>query len=355
MRASRRDVATTTAFSSVNNLAIAAGTAVILAVGGQRVLDGHISPGDLLVFVAYMRTIQNAANGILTTYGGMRRAWASLDRVFEVMDVDDGIRDRPGAVSVPRRTSGQATGRITFDSVSFGYDPDRLTLTNINLDITAGQTVALVGRTGAGKSTLVSLIPRFFDPTTGTVAYDGTDLRNLRLTSLRNRVSLVLQDPFLLPLTIGENIAYGRPDAPTTRIIAAAKAANAHDFITALPDGYETTVGEHGATLSGGERQRISIARALLKNAPVLILDEPTSALDTHTETALLEALKRLMAGRTTFIIAHRLSTIRTADLICVLDNGRIIETGTHQQLLHNQGPYHSLQTATAELGAETP
>ena len=214
--------------------------------------------------------------------------------------------ERPGAVSVPSTNIRTSHRPNHLRQRQLRYDPNRLTLTNINLDITAGQTVALSDDTGAGKSTLVSLIPRFFDPTTGTVAYDGTDLRNLRLTSLRNRVSLVLQDPFLLPLTIGENIAYGRPDAPTTRIIAAAKAANAHDFITALPDGYETTVGEHGATLYRRRAPTHLHRPSPPKKRPGPTPRQPTSALDTHTETALLEALKRLMAGRTTFIIAHR-------------------------------------------------
>jgi ATP-binding cassette subfamily B protein len=237
--------------------------------------------------------------------------------------------------------------------VVFGYEPDRPVLKGVDLEALPGQTVAIVGASGAGKSTLVSLIPRFADPWSGRVSIDGTDVSGVSLASLRSQISVVLQESFLFPTSVADNIAYGRPDATRAEIRAAARAANAEEFITALPDGYDTVVGERGATLSGGERQRIAIARALLKDAPVLILDEPTSALDAASEAALLDALERLMAGRTTFVIAHRLSTIRGADRIAVLQDGRISEIGTHDQLLAAGGVYGNL--VKLQLGGGAP
>jgi ATP-binding cassette subfamily B protein/subfamily B ATP-binding cassette protein MsbA len=234
-------------------------------------------------------------------------------------------------------------GHVRFKAVSFGYEPSRPVLHDISFEALPGETIAIVGSTGAGKSTLVSLLPRFYDPSGGSVTIDEYDLRDVTINSLRQQIAIVLQESFLFPISIAENIAYGRPNATIEEIMDAARAANAHQFIERLPEGYETMIGERGATLSGGERQRIAIARALLKNAPILILDEPTSALDTETEHMLLQALERLMQGRTTFIIAHRLSTIRNADRIVVLDNGRIIEAGSHKQLLDAGGAFASL------------
>ncbi len=236
-------------------------------------------------------------------------------------------------------------GHVHLENVVFGYAPDRAVLQRVSLEVLPGQVIAVVGATGAGKTTLVSLVPRFFDPWEGRVTVDGHDLRDVQVKSLRDQVALVLQEPFLFPLTLAENIAYGRPEASREEIAAAAKAANIHDFIERLPLGYDTMVGERGATLSGGERQRLSIARAFLKNAPILILDEPTSALDAFTEKLLLEALQHLMKGRTTLIIAHRLSTIRNADRIVVLHEGKVVENGTHQELLGLAGHYAQLHT----------
>jgi ATP-binding cassette subfamily B protein/subfamily B ATP-binding cassette protein MsbA len=283
-----------------------------------------------------------------------------MDRAVEMLEAEQEVVDGPGA-----RPLVSAHGWLRLEQVSFGYQPGRPALRNVSLEVRPGQTVALVGPSGAGKSTLVSLVPRFFDPWAGRVLVDGQDVRELQLRSLRTQVALVLQEPFLFPLSIADNIAYGQPSASRAEIEAAARAANAHTFVERLPQGYDTLVGERGATLSGGERQRLAIARALLKDAPILILDEPTSALDAETEGQLLEALERLMVGRTTLLIAHRLSTIRHANSIVVLDDGAIVERGTHPQLMAAHGRYahfYHLQMRGAEpepgielTGAQAP
>jgi ATP-binding cassette, subfamily B, bacterial len=316
--------------------ATAAGTAGILWIGTRHALDGQLTVGGILVFLSYLGSLYGPLNSLMYTSSTIQGAAGSARRVLEVLEADREVKDRPGAGPLP-----PARGHVRFDNVIFGYEPDRPVLRGISLEVPPGQTVAIVGPTGAGKSTLVSLVPRFFDPWAGRVTVDGRDVRDVHVKSLRAQVALVLQESFLFPLTIAENIAYGRPHASRAEIEAAARAANAHAFIEQLPAGYDTLVGERGATLSGGERQRLSIARALLKDAPILILDEPTSALDAETESLLLEALRRLMHGRTTLIIAHRLSTIRGADWIVVLRDGMVTEAGTHQDLLAQSGSYH--------------
>jgi ATP-binding cassette subfamily B protein/subfamily B ATP-binding cassette protein MsbA len=311
-------------------------------VGAEHVLAGAISIGTILVFISYLGSLYSPIHDVSHSGGTISESLGSALRLVEVLDARADVEDRRGAL-----TLAGVRGEVVFEDVSFGYEPGRPVLREVSLSASPGEVVAIVGPTGAGKSTLVGLLPRFFDPDQGRVLLDGHDLRELRLRQVRDSVSLVLQESFLFPFSIAENIGYGRPGATRQQIIQAARAANAHQFISALPDGYDTVLGERGATLSGGERQRIAIARALLKDAPVLILDEPTSALDAETEQSLLQALDRLMAGRTTLIIAHRLSTIRKADQILVLRNGHIAERGRHQDLINTAGHYahmHNIQ-----------
>ncbi len=338
-------------YNLMNGLITTCGHAVVLFVGGQRVLSGSLTVGGLVVFMAYVQSLQGAFRELLGIYGSLKAAEAGMDRVFEILESEERVPELPGAVALPIGTQGQR-GHISFERVTFGYRADQPVLSYINLDVRRGETIALVGPTGAGKTTLVSLIPRFFDPWEGRVTFDGVDLRQLRLQDLRQQIALMLQEPFLLPLTVAENIAYGRPGASREEVVAAAVAANADEFIGRLPQGYDTPIGERGATLSGGQRQRLAIARALLKDAPVLILDEPTAALDARTEGVLLEALARLMAGRTTFVVAHRLSTIRNADRIVVMKAGRLVEVGTHEELFSLGGEYHYLYS-TQQLMSE--
>ena len=278
---------------------------------------------------------------MMYTLSTIQAATGSARRVLEVMETEREIVDKPGAVPIV-----SVRGQVQIEGVTFGYDPDHPVLRGISLEVQPGESVALVGATGAGKTTLVGLLPRFFDPWQGQVRLDGRDLRDVTLKSLRSQIAIVLQEPFLFPLTIAENIAYGRLHATMDEIETAARDARAHEFIMELPEGYQTLIGERGATLSVGQRQRLSIARALLKNAPILILDEPTSALDAETEQLLMEALERLMAQRTTFIIAHRLSTVRRASRIVFLKDGVVAETGTHQELLARGGLYAGFYTA---------
>jgi len=317
----------------------AVGTAAILLFGALEVMRGTQTVGSLLVFLAYLASLYAPMETMASVGSAFAQASGRARRVFDVLDSEEVVEERPGAVDL-RKLPETGVGEVRFEHVTVGYEAGRPVLQDISLRARPGEVVAFVGRTGAGKSTLVSLLPRFLDPWEGRVTVGGQDIRDLTLSSLRSQIGLVLQDAFLLPLSVADNIAYGRPDATREEIVAAARAANADEFIRALPDGYDTVLGERGATLSGGQSQRLSIARALLKDAPILILDEPTSALDAETEALLLSALKRLVAGRTTFIIAHRLSTIRHADQIILLDQGRIAERGSHGELLSADGAY---------------
>jgi ATP-binding cassette, subfamily B, bacterial len=348
VRAERRTIGLAGLNKLVAESVTTLGYAAVLLIGARQVLAGHLTVGGLLVFLAYVTILQTSLVAFAAVYPALQELRPQTRRVCEVLDADPDlpeIASRPGS----RRIEG-VRGAISFDDVSFGYEPARPVLRNISFEVPAGATVAIVGPTGAGKSTLAGLLLRFFDPEGGAISFDGQDLRALPLADVRAQVSLVTQETFLFPTTVADNIAYGRPGATRTDIENAARAAHAADFITALPDGYDTIVGERGASLSGGERQRIAIARALLKDAPIVVLDEPTSALDTVTEAGVLAALDVLTTGRTTLVIAHRLASARAADQIVVLNSGVIAQMGTHQQLLAVPGLYADMH---ALLGAD--
>jgi ATP-binding cassette, subfamily B, bacterial len=333
-------------FKVLMGLTTAVATAGILYVGGQRALAGSLSIGAILVFLAYLGSLYAPLEALMYAPSTIQGAAGAARRVLEILETKPEVVEAHGAVALRKRVRGE----VHLENVVFGYEPDRPVLKGMELVASPGETIALVGATGAGKSTTAALVPRLYDPWSGRVLLDGHDVRSLTLKALRSQVAVVLQEPFLFPMTIGENIAYGRPRASRTEIEAAARAAGAHSFIEQLPEGYDTLVGERGATLSGGERQRMAIARAFLKDAPVLVLDEPTSALDAATEAALVEALRRLTHGRTTIVIAHRLSTIRHADRIVVVADGRVAETGSHEELVRAGGLYHTLHAT--QLGA---
>ena len=327
---------------------VACGTSLVLWYGARMVLNGTLSPGSLVLFLAYLNKMYKPMQDLSKMTDSYARAVVGYERIQEILQAEKDVSDIRGAKPAPR-----FRGLIEFEHVTFGYDESRPVVSDLSFRIEPGQTAALVGPTGAGKTTIIGLIPRFYDATSGVVKIDGQDVRSFRLKTLREQISFVLQDTMLFHGPLWHNIAYGRPDASRADILKAAEMANADEFIQKLPQGYDTMVGERGVTLSGGQRQRIAIARALIRNTPLLILDEPTSDLDAASEKLVFDALDRLMKGRTSIVIAHRLSTIRNADAIFVIDDGRILESGKHEQLLHNGGMYAelcALQFGTAEV-----
>lgn len=317
------------------DLLAATGLAIVMGYGATRVLAGELTTGDLLVFFAYVTNLYSPMKALARFSTMFNRASIAAERIVEVLNVQREVADNASARPAPR-----FRGRIEFHEISFEYETGRPILSQINLVIAPGEKIAIVGATGAGKSTLVGLIPRLFDPTYGEVLIDGEDIRNYQVQSLREQISLVLQDSLLFQGTIRDNIRFGLPEASETQIIAAVATANAAEFIHRLPLGYETAVSERGTTLSGGQKQRIAIARAILRDAPILILDEPTTGLDAESEQIVLNALERATRGRTTLMIAHRLATVRSADRIIVLDQGRLVEEGTHAELLARNARY---------------
>jgi ABC-type multidrug transport system fused ATPase/permease subunit len=330
-----------TIFTLVVNMITAVGSTLVLGLGAYHVIQGKLTVGQMLVVIAYIAAVYKPLETISYTIGSLQDRFISLKNTFQFLDVKPDIQDEPHAKAI-----GAAAGHIVYEHVDFSYSGRVATLKDVSFEAKPGQIIGIVGPTGAGKSTLVSLLPRFYDPKGGRILVDGHDIRDLTLKSLRQQVSIVLQEPLLFSGTIAENIRYGRLEASESDIIAAAKAANAHDFIMRLPQKYQTMLGERGAAISGGERQRISVARAFLKNAPILILDEPTSSVDSKTEAVILDALDRLMVGRTTFMIAHRLSTLHNADLVLVLNHGELVEQGTQEELLRMGGLYRQLHDA---------
>jgi subfamily B ATP-binding cassette protein MsbA len=335
-------------FSATVGLLFFGALVAIFWYGGIEVLAGRLTTGDLVAFVFYAFNIARSVSGMSRLYTTFNSAAGATERLFELLDRTPDLQDAPDAISLPR-----LDGHVHFDHVTFAYEEGQPVLKDVTAEVTAGETVALVGPSGAGKSTLVSLLPRFYDPQEGRITIDGHDLRSVTRQSLREQIAAVSQEVHLFNTSIRENIRYGRLDADESAIVEAARAANAHTFISDLPDGYDAAVGERGVKLSGGQRQRIAIARALLRDARLLLLDEATSSLDSASEALVQEALERLMEGRTTFIIAHRLSTVQGADRIFVLDEGRIVQRGTHETLVQQDGLYRDLASYQFRMPTE--
>jgi ABC-type multidrug transport system fused ATPase/permease subunit len=323
----------------------AMGTVIVLGVGSLMVVKGQLSLGTLVAFIAYIATIYDPINRLTEVDNIFQEAIAAGERIFELLDETMEVKDAPDAVELP-----VIRGEMIFERVYFKYGSGDQVLHDVSFSMAPGEVVALVGPSGAGKTSIANLICRFYDPVKGRVVIDGYDLRDIRMNSLRRQVAVVLQDSFLFNNTVAENLHYGKPDAARNELIAAARAANAHDFILQLPDGYDTEIGERGVKLSGGQKQRLALARAILADPRILILDEATSSVDAEAEFLIQQALERVLENRTALIIAHRLSTIRNADKIIVLDRGRIAETGSHEKLMLNGGIYHQLYQRQMEL-----
>jgi ATP-binding cassette, subfamily B, bacterial len=336
------------AFSRTIKVLNTIGTALVVWLGATRVLQGSLSPGDLIVFAAYINELYTPIQNVSELAVQFVESLVSGERVLDLLQTTPRIKDSPHAAKAPK-----FKGKVEFDNVVFGYQPDNPVLKGLSFTVEPGQTVAIIGGSGTGKSTILNLLLRFYDPWQGRICIDGQDIRRYQLRSLRRQISVVLQDSILFRRTVRDNIAYGKPGATFAEVVTAAKEAEAHEFIASLPDEYETMLDEQGGNLSGGQRQRLSLARAFLHNAPVLILDEPTSGLDAVTEAQLTRTLERLERGRSTIIIAHRFSTIDKADAILVLDGGAIAQKGTHAELMAQPGPYRELFEAQAASAPE--
>jgi ABC-type multidrug transport system fused ATPase/permease subunit len=325
--------------SPIVNIVVAICTAIVLCRGTSLIVTGNMTAGALTVYLAYLKSFFKPVKDLAGMTSTLAQTTVALERIQTILSADEVIKERAGAVY-----PGRVKGAVTFDRVSFGYEKDNPVLREVSFSIAPGEVVGIVGPTGSGKSTVLSLLPRFYDPALGRILIDDIDIADYKVSALRSQIGFVLQDSVLFHGTVRENIAYGRPEASDEEIVAAAKIANAHDFISRMPLGYESVVGERGETLSGGQRQRIAIARAVIRNSPILLLDEPTAALDAESEHLVIEALRNLMKGRTVIMIAHRLSTLVDADKIIVLKDGVVVEEGSHTALIGRGGVYADLQ-----------
>lgn len=336
-----------TLYFPIMGLATFAGGIIVQFFGGRSIIYGNMSMGDLTLFMGYLWRFYGPIRGLTRLNHMLQRSATAAERVFEIMDADPEVEDKEDAIDLPT-----ISGDIKFENVVFSYDDEKNALDGVSFEVKAGEMIGLSGPSGAGKTTLINLLGRFYDVTEGSIKVDGHDIRDVTIKSLRNQIGVVLQEPFLFHGSVAENIMYSKPDASRAEIVAAAKAANAHNFIVNFPDGYDTMVGERGVGLSGGEKQRISIARAILKDPRILILDEATSSVDTETESLIQAAIERLVEGRTTFAIAHRLSTLRKSNRLVILEKGEVAETGTHDELMQNEGLYKRLVNMQSDLSS---